>query len=71
MTRRKLKIATGGIRCIGVEGARFEENGERGEGKTGFGVVVAEEDDAKSEMDQQAVRDGRCFKDNPSSEFAN
>ena len=48
MTRRKLKIATGGIRCIGVEGARIEENGKRGEGKTGISVVVTEEDDGKS-----------------------
>lgn len=36
----------------------------------GFGVGVTEEDDGKSERDQPAVRDGRCFKDNPSSEFA-
>jgi hypothetical protein len=35
-----------------------------------FGMVVMEEDDGKSEMDHQAVRDRRCFKDNPSGEFA-
>ena len=48
----------------------FGGNGEGGEGKTGFAVVVTEEDDGQSQVDQPEVRDGRCFKGNASSKFA-